>query len=206
MNIASVWVAEKVKDNIVEESYCSVSGVNGKREVFRGGSMLEEMLSDVKKEVKEYLKLCKDYIKSVIGGEPEVEDWCGDLVDGYNVLWDTILTYLDDLRDYIQTRKKVISEFEAHLFWVKQVLEADNVEDAAFYLKHAIEDLIDMKSLTLIERELASRVEEQFSAILKVMEGVKAAKRRTELFEKTYPQLEKLLENMIKKLKGFGER
>ncbi|MEM1512503.1 MAG: hypothetical protein QXW47_09265 [Candidatus Jordarchaeales archaeon] len=168
--------------------------------------MLEEMLSDVKREVKEYLKLCKDYIKSVIGGEPEVEDWCGDLVDGYNALWDTILTYLDDLRDYIQARKKVISEFEAHLFWVRQVLEADSVEDAAFYLKHAIEDLIDMKSSALLERDLANRVEEQFSAVLKVMEGVKAAKRRTELFEKTYPQLEKLLENMIKKLKGLGER
>lgn len=170
-----------------------------------GGSVLEGALEDVKKEVKEYLKLCKDYIKSVICGEPEVEGWYGDLVDGYNVLWDLILTYLDDLRDYIQARKKVISEFEAHMFWVRQVLEANSAEDAAFYLKHAIEDLIDMKSSALIEKDLASKVEEQFSAVLKVMEGVKAARRRAELFEKTYPKLEKSIEAMIKKLKELKE-
>ncbi len=198
---------EKVKNNyLVRRKITGESGVEEKKGGLRGRSMLKEFLSDVKREVKDYLKLCKDYIKVVIGGEPEVKDLHGDLVDGYNVLWDIILAYLDDLKDYIQARKRVISEFEAHLFWVRQVLEADSAEDAVFYLKHAIEDLIDMKSSAIIERDLASRVEEQFSAVLKVMEGVKAARRRAELFEETYPKLEKSLENMIKKLKELEER
>ncbi|MEM4675856.1 MAG: hypothetical protein QXM12_06150, partial [Nitrososphaerota archaeon] len=151
-----------------------------------------------------YLKVCKEYINRVISSEPEV-NWGENIVDAYNVLWDTILTCLDDLREYIQARKKVVSEFEAHMFWVKQALEADNVEDAAFYLKHALEDLIDMKSSVLVEKELADRLEEEFNTMLKVMEGVKAARKRAELFEETYPRLEKLVEEMIRKLKESND-
>lgn len=173
--------------------YCKSKGASG------GGFLLKK-LNDVKREIKEYLKICKEYINRVVSSEPEV-NWGESIVDEYNVLWDTILTCLDDLKEYIQTRKKVVSAFEAHMFWVKQALEADNVEDAAFYLKHALEDLLDMKGSVLVERELAGRIEEEFNAILKVMEGVKAAKKRAEIFEETYPKLEKLIEDIIRKLK-----
>ncbi len=164
--------------------------------------MLESVLDDLKREIKKYINLCKNYIERVISAEPEIEGWGGDLVEGYSTLWDILLAYLDDLRDYIQARRRVISEFEAHMFWVKQVLEAENIDDVAFYLKHAIEDLIDMKSSVIVERDAASRVEEQFSVVVKVMEGVRAARRRAEIFEETYPKLESFLEAMLKKLKG----
>jgi len=159
-------------------------------------------LNELKEQVRRYLNLCKEYIKMVTMKEPEIKNWKGDLIDGYNALWDTILSYLDDLREYIEARKKVISEFEAHLFWMKQLLETNNVGDASFYLKQAMEDLVDMKSAAIIEKEVAERIEEQTQFILKLMEGVKATKRRVELFEKYYPQLEKMLEKMICMLKG----
>ena len=159
-------------------------------------------MNELKEQVKRYLNLCKEYIKMVTMKEPEIKNWKGDLIDGYNALWDTILSYLDDLREYIEARKKVISEFEAHLFWMKQLLETNNVGDAFFYLKQAMEDLVDMKSAATIEKEVAERIEEQTQFILKLMEGVKATKRRVELFEKYYPQLEKMLEKMICMLKG----
>ncbi len=162
------------------------------------------MEEEQKKQVQEYLELCQrltDEIRKRFNGEIESAEAIREHAEKYLEMAEDIQIHLQRIIEYLELRKRAINEFFSHLFWVKQAITATNVEETFFYLRNALEGLIDMETLVKRENELAINFDKKIQAIRGFIDLVEETGRELEDYQKFYPELLQKLEEIIKTIK-----
>lgn len=165
------------------------------------GSKLEEAQ---KKQVQEYLELCQmltDEIRKRFNGEIESAEAIREHAEKYLEMAEDTQMYFQRIIEYLELRKRAINEFFSHLFWVKQAITATNAEETFFYLRNALEGLIDMETLIRRENELAINFDKKIKAIREFINFVEETEQELEDYKKVYPELLQKLEEIIKTIK-----
>ncbi|MHA1580572.1 MAG: hypothetical protein ACTSUQ_13230 [Candidatus Freyarchaeota archaeon] len=158
------------------------------------------MESKYREQIQEYVDLCQSLIREM-REKHEVEidsaEFMRDHSEKYMELAEDSQIYLQRIAEYLELRQRAVNEFISQLFWVKQALSAKDPEETSFYLRNALEGLIDMETLLRRETELLVNFEERVQAIRNFIDLVDKTKKEIESYQKFYPKLILKLEEIV---------
>ncbi|MBS7250346.1 MAG: hypothetical protein KIH08_07120 [Candidatus Freyarchaeota archaeon] len=157
-----------------------------------------------KKQVQEYLELCQrltDKIRKRFDGEIESAEAIREHAEKYLEMAEDTQMHIQRIIEYLELRKRAINEFFSHLFWVKQAITATNAEETFFYLRNALEGLIDMETLVRRENELTINFDKKIQDIREFIDFVEETQRELEDYQKFHPELLQKLEEIMKTIK-----
>ncbi len=161
------------------------------------------MEKESKNRIQDYLELCQklmEELREKHGFEidsPEFREHSEKQLE----LAEDVRIYLQRITDYLELRTRAINDFLSHLFWLKQALGSPNPDETSFYLRNALEGLIDMETLLNRETELLINFEKNVQTINSFLEYVKETKKELYNYQKLFPELISQLEEIINNIK-----
>ncbi|MEM3585823.1 MAG: hypothetical protein QXO71_00755 [Candidatus Jordarchaeaceae archaeon] len=159
------------------------------------------MEDELRKQVHDYLEMCQKLtgeIRKKYGVEIDSAEFILEHSEKQLELAEDIKIYLERITEYLELRKRTFNEFISQLFWINQSLKASNYEEIAFYLRTALEGLIDAETLLAREKELLMNYEKNAQIIKSFLDKVEETKKEIEEYKKLYPELINKLEQIIK--------
>jgi hypothetical protein len=163
-----------------------------------------ELEDESRKQVQEYLELCQkltEEMRKKFGVEIDSAEFIREHSDKPLEQAEDTSTYLQRITEYLEIRKRAMNEFLSQLFWIKQALSSTKSEEASFYLRTALEGLIDMETLLNRETELLINFEKNVQTIRSFLKFVEETKKEIQNYKKAYPELINKLDEIIKNIK-----
>lgn len=162
--------------------------------------MLED---ELRKQVNDYLELCQKLtgeMRKKYGAEIDSPQFLWEHSEKQLELAEDIKNYLQRITEYLELRKRTINEFFSQLFWINQSLNASDYEEISFYLRTALEGLIDIETLLTRAAELLINFEKNAQTIKNFLSFIEETKKEVENYQKIYPELINKLEEIIKNI------
>lgn len=162
-----------------------------------------------KKRVQEYLEICQkltEELRKKYGFEIDSPDFLREHSEKQLELAEDIRIYLQRITDYLELRKRAFNDFISHLFWLKQALSSENLEEISFYLRNALEGLVDMETILKRETDLLINFEKNVQTIRDFLNYVVETKNELESYQKLYPDLILKLEELIENIKKTASK
>lgn len=161
------------------------------------------MEDESKKQVQDYLELCQK-LTAEMRKKYDAEIDSAEFIRGHSEkqleLAEEVKIYIDRITEYLELRKRAINEFLSQLFWINQSLNSTNSEEIYFYLRNALEGLIDAETLLIRQNELLINFEKNAQTIKEFLDLVEETKKEIENYQKVYPELINKLEKIIKSI------
>jgi len=162
-----------------------------------------ELEDELRKQVQEYLELCQK-LTVEMRKKYDVEIYSAEFIREHSEkqleLAEDIKIYLQRIIEYLGLRKRAVNEFLSQLFWINQSLNSTNSEEISFYLRNALEGLIDMETLLTRESELLINFEKNVRTIKNFLDFVDETKKEIENYKNFYPELINKLDEIIKNI------
>jgi hypothetical protein len=158
---------------------------------------------ELRKQVQDYLESCQKLtgeMRKKYGAEIDSAEFIKKHSEKQLELAEDIKIYLERITEYLELRKRAVNEFLSQLFWINQSLNSTNSEEISFYLRNALEGLIDMETLLTRENELLINFEKNAQTIKVFLDFVEETKKEIENYQKVYPELINKLEEIIKNI------
>lgn len=162
-----------------------------------------------KKRVQEYLEICQkltEELRKKYGFEIDSPDFLREHSEKQLELAEDIRIYIQRITDYLELRKRAFNDFLSHLFWLKQALSSENLEEISFYLRNALEGLVDMETILKRETDLLINFEKNVRNIRDFLNYVGETKNELESYQKLYPDLILKLEELIENIKKTASK
>ncbi|MFB0563344.1 MAG: hypothetical protein ACETWM_19260 [Candidatus Lokiarchaeia archaeon] len=167
------------------------------------------MEEESKKRIQEYLEMCQrltEELREKYGFEMDSPEFIREHSEKQLELAEDIRIYIQRITDYLELRKLAFNDFLSHLFWLKQASISENLEDVSFYLRNALEGLVDMENLLKRETESLINFEKNVRTIKDFLDYVKETKKELENYQKLYPELILKLEEIIENIKKTASK